>query len=401
MSARKGQQASGTSGKAGSKAGAAGGLGRKKGGSKPEDEELLRLALEAKAKGFANLLTRWGSKEGRKGLPWQGQGAYGVWVSEVMLQQTQVEAVKGRYEAFMEKYPDPEALAAESAEGILAMWAGLGFYSRALRLLDGARIMAASGEPQTFEQWLEIPGVGHSTASAIMSLACGVKRAITDGNAKRVIGRVLGSGQNASESGWRQAALALMEETGCALHTQSIMDLGSGVCKPKNPACARCPLSGLCKSRETVEQEGKVACSKAGSGARSGGKKQQKKKEKLQWRPVGSYMGGQLHVLLEKCKRDDKIWNGLWVFAQLEAQEEQSLGIEPAGRPNAQGSFEHELSHRLFLVEWQAQEAAEEAAKTLACGSGRLWAKLSDLAECRAQVGVPSAVVKCAKMVWS
>ena len=394
MSSKKGKPERAAGEKAAKGTGAAAAV--RKRGSKPEDEELLALALEAKAQGFANLLAQWGSTEGRKGLPWQGQGAYGVWVSEVMLQQTQVEAVKGRYAAFMEKYPAPGALAAESAEGILAMWAGLGYYSRALRLLDGARIMAASGAPQTFEQWLEIPGVGHSTASAIMSLACGEKRAITDGNAKRVIGRVLGSGQNASENGWRQAALALMEETGCALHTQSIMDLGSGVCKPKNPACSACPLSGLCKSREAFEREGRAAVPAAGSG-RPCAKKQDKKKEQQLWRPVGAYMEGQLHVLLEKRKRDDKIWNGLWVFAEL--PEEERAALAPELRPCAQGSFEHELSHRLFIVEWQAQEASEETAKRLA-GPGRVWAKLSDLAECRAQVGVPSAVVKCAKMAW-
>src|SRR5688572_368962 len=143
---------------------------------------------------FAEKLIVWQRRHGRRGLPWQGtRDPYRIWLSEVMLQQTQVAAVIPYYERFIQKFETVEALAAASEDEVLRLWAGLGYYARGRNLHKAAREIQAGGFPRTAERIAELPGVGRSTAAAIAAFAFGERAAILDGNVKRVLARHFGS----------------------------------------------------------------------------------------------------------------------------------------------------------------------------------------------------------------
>ncbi len=213
---------------------------------------------------FASRLIGWQKKQGRHGLPWQGADAYGVWLSEIMLQQTQVATVIPYYQRFLVSFPTPAALAAATEEQVLAHWSGLGYYARGRNLHRAARIIAEiyQGEfPREFEQILELPGVGRSTAAAICSLAYGERRAILDGNVKRVLSRHGGiegwAGEKRVETQlWQLAESLLPPESSpsqdFATYTQALMDLGATVCTRSKPQCAVCPVKADCVAVQTV-----------------------------------------------------------------------------------------------------------------------------------------------------
>lgn len=175
-----------------------------------------------------------------------------------MLQQTQVATVIPYYQRFIASYPDVDALAAASEEQVLAHWSGLGYYARGRNLHRAARIVAGlyGGEfPRQFEQIHELPGIGRSTAAAICALAYGERRAILDGNVKRVLARYCGiSGSPAIKSVeallWQQAE-ALLPERDVAVYTQALMDMGATVCTRSKPRCGDCPVQGGCVARLT------------------------------------------------------------------------------------------------------------------------------------------------------
>jgi A/G-specific adenine glycosylase len=211
---------------------------------------------------IARALCAWHARHGRHGLPWQqAHSPYGVWISEVMLQQTQVATVLGYYGRFMQRFPDVAALAAAPLDEVLHLWSGLGYYSRARNLHRAAQRVCdefGGAVPTEFDALASLPGIGRSTAAAILALACDRRHAILDGNVKRVLARYFAVEGPPSE---RRVELALWQlAERCtpahevATYTQAIMDLGATVCTRRNPSCARCPLSDGCAARRSGRQ---------------------------------------------------------------------------------------------------------------------------------------------------
>jgi len=202
---------------------------------------------------FAQRLIRWQSAHGRHDLPWQGADAYHVWLSEIMLQQTQVATVLPYYRRFIAAFPNIAALSAATEEQVLAHWSGLGYYARGRNLHAAARIITEKyhgGFPREFERILELPGIGRSTAAAICALAWHERRAILDGNVKRVLARYCGISGSPSEKAaeaqlWQQAE-ALLPQRDIAAYIQAQMDLGATLCTRSKPKCGECPVSSDC-----------------------------------------------------------------------------------------------------------------------------------------------------------
>jgi A/G-specific adenine glycosylase len=203
---------------------------------------------------FSKRLVRWFGRQGRHDLPWQHpRTPYRVWLSEVMLQQTQVATVIPYFERFVARFPDIHALAAAPLDDVLAHWAGLGYYARARNLHRAAReIVAGHGGafPRDFDAALALPGVGRSTARAILAQAFGQRHAILDGNARRVFARHAGirgwpGAPSVAAKLWR-AAEERLPRTRLVDYTQALMDLGATLCTARAPACARCPVAGDC-----------------------------------------------------------------------------------------------------------------------------------------------------------
>jgi A/G-specific adenine glycosylase len=202
-------------------------------------------------------LLAWFDRHGRKTLPWQiDRDPYRVWISEIMLQQTQVATVVPYFERFMARFPDVAALAAAHADEVLALWAGLGYYARARNLHRAAgRVMERHGGefPADLEALQDLPGVGRSTAGAILSLGLGRRAPILDGNVKRVLCRFAGLEGWPGEARidrelWRLSELYTPAER-VADYNQAMMDLGALVCVKRNPVCAACPLQAGCVAR--------------------------------------------------------------------------------------------------------------------------------------------------------
>jgi len=206
------------------------------------------------AQPFAKRLLDWWDRHGRKDLPWQHpRSAYRVWISEIMLQQTQVATVIPYFERWMQRFPDIGILAAADPDEVLAHWAGLGYYARARNVHRAAVACVAQqgGElPSTAAALEELPGIGRSTAHAIVSLSTGQPAAILDGNVRRVLARharVEGWSGSAPVQKllWREAESRLPTGRGDD-YSQAIMDLGALLCTRSNPACGDCPVSGDC-----------------------------------------------------------------------------------------------------------------------------------------------------------
>jgi A/G-specific adenine glycosylase len=212
--------------------------------------------------GFAAALIDWHARHGRHDLPWQrNRTAYRVWVSEIMLQQTQVATVIPYYERFMQRFPDAGALAAAPLDDVLHLWSGLGYYARARNLHRAAvRIAEEHGGrfPESFDAVARLPGIGRSTAGAILALSRGERFPILDGNVRRVLSRHFGVEGSASDRAVLEKLWSLSDECTPTQHvdtyTQAIMDLGATVCVRRNPSCAGCPVSTTCIARHTGRQ---------------------------------------------------------------------------------------------------------------------------------------------------
>lgn len=212
---------------------------------------------------FAARVVAWQKLHGRNDLPWQNtRDPYRVWLSEVMLQQTQVATVKAYFTRFADRFSDVGALAAASQDEVLGLWSGLGYYSRARNLhLCAQRVVSDHhGEfPQSAKLLQTLPGIGRSTAAAIASLCFGERVAILDANVKRVVTRVLGFDADlallSNERALWNAAEGLLPQTNVARksmagYTQGMMDLGATVCLAKNPLCPDCPVRPQCRAAE-------------------------------------------------------------------------------------------------------------------------------------------------------
>ena len=205
-------------------------------------------------KSFASRIIEWHRRHGRHALPWQAsRDPYRIWLSEIMLQQTQVATVVPYFQRFVTRFPDLAALAAADEDEVLALWSGLGYYSRARNLHAAARAVMTShagrfpADPAVIGQ---LPGVGRSTAAAVAALAFGVRCAILDGNVKRVLARHGGisgwPGDKKVETALWQLAESRLPDAGIEAYTQGMMDLGALACTRSRPGCAACPVSADC-----------------------------------------------------------------------------------------------------------------------------------------------------------
>lgn len=291
---------------------------------------------------FASRLIRWQRQHGRHDLPWQAADAYRVWLSEIMLQQTQVATVIPYYQRFIASFPNIAALAAATEEQVLAHWSGLGYYARGRNLHRAAQIVAKQygGElPCEFEQIVELPGIGRSTAAAICALAYHQCRAILDGNVKRVLARHRGiegwtGNKKIEELLWQQAE-ALLPPRDVAIYTQSLMDMGATVCTRSKPRCTVCPVQADCVASQTS----RVAALPT---------RRPKKSVPERHATFLLLMHGN-DILLEK-RPGSGIWGGLWCPPQLDdgqgvvADYLQINGIEVNERVDMP-EFSHTFTH--------------------------------------------------------
>jgi A/G-specific adenine glycosylase len=291
---------------------------------------------------FAAKLIAWQRRHGRHGLPWQGtRDPYRIWLSEVMLQQTQVATVIPYYERFVAKYPDVAALAAASEDEVLRLWSGLGYYARGRNLHAASRVLQR-GFPRTAARIAELPGVGRSTAAAIAVFAFGERAAILDANAKRVIARCFGL--STKEEMWRKAE-RLLPPRGIETYTQALMDLGATVCTRK-PACGGCPVRAGCVARST----GRIAELPA---ARPRKPLPQKQVTWFVYRSAGK-------VLLER-RPAPGIWGGLWCFPEKRRFRAKARPLAP---------IEHGFTHFRLRIQPLLHEMRREG--------GGLWIDIPD-----------------------
>jgi len=262
--------------------------------------------------GFSARVLEWFDLHGRKDLPWQiNPTPYRVWVSEVMLQQTQVATVIPYFERFMASYPDVAALAGAELDAVLHHWSGLGYYARARNLHKAARKIVAECDgrfPDVFADVLALPGVGRSTAGAILALSGNQRHAILDGNVKRVLAR-----QHAVK-GWPGASavadkLWLLAEKHTpdkrvAEYTQAMMDIGATLCKRTAPLCVDCPIASSCKAHAK------------GWYADYPGRKPKKKKPLRQTQMLLVCSNDEIYL---ERRPATGIWGGLWSFPELES----------------------------------------------------------------------------------
>jgi A/G-specific adenine glycosylase len=287
-------------------------------------------------------LLAWHARAGRHDLPWQHERTpYRVWVSEIMLQQTQVSTVIPYYQRFMARFPDVGALAAGPVDEVLHLWSGLGYYARARNLRRAAvriRDEFAGEFPRTFAEVETLPGIGRSTAGAILALACGERHAILDGNARRVLARYYGvEGGPADAAALKELWRLADEQTphrDVADYTQAIMDLGATVCVRRNPLCEQCPLASGCSARRSGRQHQIPAPRRAATRGR-----------RSVFMVVALRDSGE--VLLER-RPESGVWGGLWClpeFASEGAAAEFIRAALEAGHPQPLDVLEHGFTH--------------------------------------------------------
>ena len=213
--------------------------------------------MNIRSPAFAGQVVRWQKRHGRHDLPWQHtRNPYRIWLAEVMLQQTQVATVIPYYRRFLRRFPNLKSLAQAPLDDVLTLWSGLGYYSRARHLHRAAQQIAVRHRgrfPRDFEAMLALPGIGRSTAAAICAFAFGERRAILDGNVKRLFARCFGvegwPGAPRVEKKLWALAESLLPRAGIAVYAQGLMDLGATVCTRGKPRCGECPLRGRCMAR--------------------------------------------------------------------------------------------------------------------------------------------------------
>jgi A/G-specific adenine glycosylase len=286
------------------------------------------VIIPARADKVAGALVAWHASHGRHDLPWQvDRTPYRVWLSEIMLQQTQVATVIGYFQRFTARFPDLGALADASVDEVLHLWTGLGYYARARNLLRAAQRIRDefNGEfPLQFDAVASLPGVGRSTAGAILALADNQRHAILDGNVRRVLARYFGveghTSERAVETRLWQLAESCTPAAEVATYTQAIMDLGATVCTRSRPACALCPLASGCVAQRAGRQHELPAPRRRKSKAA--------RRSRQAWMVVAIDAAGA--VFLER-RPERGIWGGLWCLPEFAS--------ESAARSYAQNQF--------------------------------------------------------------
>jgi A/G-specific adenine glycosylase len=341
------------------------------------------------AQEFSDQLLAWFDVHGRHHLPWQQNPTpYRVWVSEVMLQQTQVATVIPYYQRFMERFPDVRALAEAPLDEVLHLWTGLGYYARARNLRTCAQVLVArhGGEfPSDIEAVTELPGIGRSTAGAILALSRGQRQPILDGNVKRVLARVFGIAGDPGSSAvvarmWTQAE-ACTPALRVGAYTQAIMDLGATLCTRTRPACTVCPMSDRCVAAlEGRQEELPSPKVKRARGSREA---------TLLIAETGR--DGAIAVLVER-RPEAGLWGGLWSPPQFESEFaaldwcRREIG-EPHVEPQLLTPIHHAFTHfdlllRPLRVRCRPNGAVREE------GADRLWYALA----APPKVGLPQPI---------
>mgnify|MGYP001480644069 CR=1 FL=1 len=300
-------------------------------------------------KNFSINLASWYEKNGRLGLPWHKTGPYRVWISEIMLQQTQVSVCIPYFERFIKKFPDLVSLADSPLDSILTVWAGLGYYSRARNLHAAARMIMIEHNgkmPKKLDLLMTLPGIGQTTAGAILALGHRKFGVILDANVKRVISRLHRidgdlSKNSISRNLWNIATVYTPKSgESSAIHCQAIMDFGSLLCTRNKPKCSICPFCYSCKAFLHNEQE-KLPRRRV---------RQKKREEKwfaLEIRRDDNY------VLLIK-RPTQGIWGGLYSLpiasSIIEAAKLVGLDLDGLPHPEKKASFNHKFSHFSVVI---------------------------------------------------
>ncbi|UPG89047.1 A/G-specific adenine glycosylase [Luteibacter aegosomaticola] len=333
---------------------------------------------------FAEELLRWFDHHGRKDLPWQHpRDAYRVWLSEIMLQQTQVVTVIGYFQRFVERLPTLRDLATADEDTVLALWSGLGYYRRARFLHRAAQLCVEQhgGElPRELNALMALPGIGRSTAGAILAQAYGLRFPILDGNVKRVLTRYHGIAGFPGESAIEKRLWVHADEhtpaTRTADYTQAIMDLGATVCVRSKPACLLCPQAATC----VAHRDGLVAVLPT---AKPGKKIPTRSVAMLLLRDASG------RVLLER-RGATGVWSGLWSLPEAvdaDSAPKAAAAIARVGAPDPLPAFTHVFSHyRLDVSPILFDHAAPRA--RVAEGTQRRWCAPADLAD----LGLPAPV---------
>lgn len=343
----------------------------------------------ADAGDIAHRVMSWQRLHGRHDLPWQGtRDPYRIWLSEVMLQQTQVATVRDYFARFLHRFPDLPSLARAPLDDVLAAWSGLGYYSRARNLHRCAQVVmsAHGGEwPRRSEALAALPGIGRSTAAAIAAFSFGERAAILDGNVKRVLARVLGFeadlARPANERALWRAAHALLPARGIEVYTQGLMDLGATLCLARQPRCEACPLAPPCVARQRARQSSLPLKSRR--------LKRGRRSHALLW-----LRQGDRHWLQQRP--DVGVWAGLWSLPERDAVE---AWIDCSTQWPGTGEMLAPIEHALTHFDWTLQPlcwtlpsrlaAARRVAVEAAIGPGRWFTQGDALA-----LGLPAPVRK-------
>lgn len=300
---------------------------------------------------FAAQILRWQQLHGRHDLPWQqNRTPYRVWVSEIMLQQTQVATVKPYFARFIQRFPSVQALAAADEDAVLALWAGLGYYSRARNLWRCARRITDEHQgkfPRSARALTKLPGIGPSTAAAISSICFGERISILDANAQRVLTRILCFRQPlktvAARRELQHCANTLLpaeqqpgEPSNMPTYTQALMDLGAAVCTAAAPHCDQCPVASLCLARASGMQHNLPTRSRPTA------------RKTVSWHFVWLEHDGAI-LLAQRAQNNaaahNRIWSGLWCFPQLAAATDLRGFLQHCSE-QAMYTADHALTHR-------------------------------------------------------
>jgi len=328
---------------------------------------------------FASRLIAWQRRHGRRDLPWQRtRDPYRVWLSEIMLQQTQVATVIGYYERFLQRFPDVQALAAADLAEVMPLWAGLGYYARARNLHACARAVArdhGGAFPRSATALAQLPGIGRSTAAAIAAFCFGERAPILDGNVKRVLARHFGidgfPGAAAVERRMWQRAAALLptQRRSMPAYTQAVMDLGATLCTRAAPRCGACPLRATC----VALRDGRIASLPTPRPTRATSRRS------AHWLLL--VRDG---AVLMEVRPPVGLWGGLLAPPSFDTQRAlaraaRALGL--AGPLHAWPVRRHAFTH--FTLEFVAHQATLDSGAPHASAPGRVWLAL-DTAEAAA-----------------
>jgi A/G-specific adenine glycosylase len=322
---------------------------------------------------FAARVVAWQRIHGRTDLPWQGRDPYRVWVSEIMLQQTQVRTVVPYFERFMRRFPDLHALASAPLDEVMRLWAGLGYYSRARNLHAGAQqVERACGGvfPRTAAEIEQLPGVGRSTAAAIAAFCFDARVPILDGNVKRVLARHAGlAGDPAIRAAatrlWEHAQGLLPSARQMPAYTQGLMDLGATVCRRASPACTACPVQQDCFAL-IHDRVAKLPTLR--------------KRKATPTRHAWFLLAIERDTILLEKRPATGIWGSLLAppqFASIEAMRSSLDAIDTAAEVRALPARRHGFTH--FTLAYTPYLARLSSPRPRLAEPGQRWVRLDDL----------------------